>query len=60
MERVKIYTTQEVAELLGISKQTMYRYEKKRIFPQAKRNHVNKWREYAPQDVRKLKTILGR
>lgn len=60
MERIKVYSAQEVASILGISKQTLYRYEKKKIIPIAKRNQVNKWREYAPDDVRRLKSILGR
>ena len=51
---------QQVAILLGISKQTLIRYEVKGVFPSAKRNAVNKWREYTEADVVKLKTILGR
>ncbi|MCP4652113.1 MAG: MerR family transcriptional regulator [Candidatus Omnitrophica bacterium] len=51
---------QQVAQKLGISKQTLLRYEKKGIFPEPKRNPVNKWREYTEGDVARLRTTLGR
>jgi len=54
------YSTQEVARMLLISKQTLLRYEKKKIFPKTKRNPVNKRREYSQEDISKLKKILGR
>ena len=55
-----IYTPQEVARMLGISKQTLLRYEQKKIFPKPKRNLINKRREYGLPDIQKLKSILGR
>lgn len=54
------FTPQEVAKELGISKQTLLRYEKKGIFPKSNRNLVNKWREYTKVELIKLKKILGR
>ena len=54
------YGTQEVAKILGISKQTLLRYESRKIFPKAKRNLINQRREYTLADVNKLKQILGR
>ncbi len=51
---------EEIAQKLGISKQTLLRYEKRGIFPRSRRNLVNKWREYTENDVIKLKQILGR
>ena len=51
---------QEVAKELGISKQTLLRYEKKGVFPQSRRNLVNKWREYTDSDIVKMRRILGR
>jgi len=54
------YSTQEVALILGISKQTLLRYEKKKIFPRPKRNPINKRREYSQAEINKLKQILGR
>lgn len=56
----KLFTAEEVAKKLGISKQTLLRYEKKGIFPPPRRNLVNRWREYTDKDVNKLKKILGR
>ncbi len=51
---------EEAAQRLGISKQTLLRYEKRGIFPRPRRNLVNKWREYEESDVLQLKRILGR
>jgi len=56
----KFFTTQEAAKILGISKQTLCRYEKKGVFPRAGRNMVNRWRQYSPEDIRRLKSIMGR
>lgn len=58
--RNKYFSAQEVAKILGISKQTLLRYEKRGIFPKPRRNLVNGWREYTLDDIRKLKKILGR
>ena len=60
MKPEKYYSATEVAKMLGISKQTLIRYETKKIFPRAKRNAVNRWREYTLQEVRTLKKVLGR
>lgn len=54
------YGTLEVARILGISKQTLLRYERKRIFPRVKRNPINKRREYSGADIERLKHIVGR
>lgn len=54
----KRYNIQEVADLLGIYRGTIKNYEKKGIFPKARRNPINKYREYAPQDIDILKRIL--
>jgi len=58
MEKNKLYTIKEVADKLGISKQTLFRYEKKGIFPQPKRNLINRWRQYTEEDVNKLRGII--
>ena len=60
MKPEKYYSATQVAKMLGISKQTLIRYETKKIFPRAKRNAVNRWREYTLQEVRTLKKVLGR
>ena len=53
-----MHTSKEVAEKLGISKQTLFRYEKKGIFPSAKRNLINRWRQYSEEDIGKLREIV--
>jgi len=58
--RKRYLTVQQVAESLGISRQTLLRYEKMGVFPKSRRNVVNGWREYAESDLEKLKGILGR
>jgi len=60
MVEKKYFTTNEVARALGVSKQTLVRYEKKDIFPRPKRNPLNKWREYTLKDITVLKNIMGR
>jgi prepilin-type N-terminal cleavage/methylation domain-containing protein len=55
---MEIYTVNKVAKRLGISKQTLVRYEKKGIFPKAKRNRINQWREYSQKDIRKMVKTL--
>jgi len=54
----KLLTAQEVAEKLGISKQTLFRYEKRGVFPRARRNMINRWRQYSVDEVRKLREII--
>jgi len=58
MVEFRLFAAQEVAEKLGISKQTLFRYEKKGIFPRARRNLVNRWRQYTEEDLKKLKEIV--
>jgi len=60
MNRAKYYSATEAAEFLGISKQTLIRYENKKVFPRPKRNVLNGWREYTEEEIRKLRTIMGR
>jgi len=52
------YNIQEVADLLGIYKGTIKNYESKGIFPKPRRNPINNYREYTPQDVDILRRIL--
>ncbi len=56
----KFYSIRDSAELLGVSKQTLMRYERRGFFPRARRNPINGWREYTLNDIQKLKKILGR
>ena len=52
------YNIQEVANILGIYKGTIKNYEAKGIFPKPRRNPINHYREYAPQDIDILRRIL--
>ena len=56
----KYFSATEVAQALGISKQTLLRYEKKKIFPKANRNLINRRREYTDEDIDRFKKIMGR
>ncbi len=60
MKAERYYSANEVARLLSISKQTLVRYEAKGIFPRARRNNVNKWREYTISEINHLRKIIGR
>jgi len=55
---VKKYTVQEVADILGLYRGTVLNYEKRGIFPEPKRNHINGYREYTEEDIEGLKRIL--
>lgn len=56
----RIYNIQEVADMLGLYKGTILNYEKKHIFPKARRNPINSYREYTKEDIDKLRDILKR
>jgi len=60
MTMEKLYNIQEVADVLGLYKGTVLNYEKKHIFPKARRNPINRYREYTGEDLEKLKKILKR
>ena len=56
----KYFTATEAASALGISKQTLLRYEARGVFPKAHRNHLNHWREYTAGDIQELQKLMGR
>lgn len=56
----RFLTPTEAAEALGISKQTLLRYESRGLFPKASRNPLNRWREYTDEDIRNLRRLMGR
>lgn len=60
MKNVKYYSVEQAAQFLGISKQTLIRYENKKVFPKPRRNALNGWREYTEDEIKRLKTIMGR
>ena len=60
MIKEKYYSAEQAAQFLGISKQTVIRYENRKVFPKPRRNAVNGWREYTEDEIHKLKSIIGR
>jgi len=56
----KYFTATETAVALGISKQTLIRYEARGAFPKAQRNRLNRWREYTESDIQALRKLMGR
>ena len=56
----KYFTATEAAAVLGISKQTLLRYEARGVFPKAHRNRLNSWREYTAGDIQELQKLMGR
>lgn len=56
----RYYTATQAAAALGISKQTLLRYEARGVFPKAQRNRVNRWREYTESDIHALQKLMGR
>ena len=56
----KYFTATEAAAALGVSKQTLLRYEARGLFPKAHRNQLNSWREYTAGDIQELRKLMGR
>ncbi len=59
-QKRRFFTATEVADALGISKQTLLRYEARGVFPKAARNRLNHWREYTDDEIQRLRSIMGR
>lgn len=59
-KREKRYLTKEVAKILGISKQTLFNWERASKIPKARRDPMNNYRYYTQKDLIKLKKITGR
>ncbi len=60
LKREKYYSATQAAQLLGVSKQTLIRYEKKKVFPKPKSNGLNGWREYTEAHIKMLRAIMER
>jgi DNA (cytosine-5)-methyltransferase 1 len=56
----KRYSASEIAELLVISKKTLFNWEKSGKIPKSKRDPMNNYRYYTKEDLTKLKRITGR
>lgn len=60
MVKMGYYTTQEVAGMLNISKMTLYRWEKAKKIPRARRYPMNNYRVYTKDDIEKIKKLLAK
>lgn len=60
MKKRNYYLAQEVAEILGITKRTLWNWEDAGKIPKAKRDPMSGFRLYSEKDLKKLKKITGR
>ena len=56
----RIFNAGEAAKIIGISKETLVRYERENKIPSATRNPINGWRQYRLKDIRNVMILLGR
>jgi len=59
-ETQKRFLSQEVAGILGITRRTLYNWEKAGKIPKTKRDKMSNYRIYTEKDLKKLKKITGR
>jgi excisionase family DNA binding protein len=56
----KRFLSQEVARLLGITRRTLYNWEKAGKIPKTKRDKMSNYRIYTEADIKKLEKLTGR
>ena len=56
----KRFLSQEVARILGVTRRTLYNWEKVGKIPKTKRDKMSNYRIYTEKDLKKLKRITGR
>ncbi len=56
----KRFLSQEVAAILGITRRTLYNWEKAGKIPKTKRDKMSNYRIYTEADIKKLKKLTGR
>ena len=56
----KRFLSQEVARILGVTRRTLYNWEKTGKIPKTKRDKMSNYRIYTEKDLKKLKRITGR
>ena len=54
------YRVSEVCAALGIFKNTLYNWEKKKKIPKARRDPMSGWRLYSEEEVQRIRKISGR
>lgn len=60
MQNNNRYTSQQVANILGIYKRTLLNWEAAGKIPKAKRDPMNNYRYYTKEDINLLKKITKR
>ncbi len=53
-------STQDLADMLGISKKTLYRWEAAHKIPMASRDPMNEYRYYTDEDLKVIEKATGR
>jgi hypothetical protein len=56
----KLYSLKHIMKMLGVSRRTLFNWEKAGKIPKAKRDPMNNYRYYTETDLQKLKKITGR
>jgi DNA-binding transcriptional MerR regulator len=56
----RYFMVSEVCAMLGIFKNTLYNWEKKKKIPKARRDPMSGWRLYSEKDVQAIRRISGR
>jgi len=56
----KHYRVSDICNILGISKNTLYNWEKKKKIPKAWRDPMSGWRIYSEKDLENIKKISRR
>ena len=56
----KYYHINDVAKILGVTKRSIYNWEKAGKIPKVKRDRMSHYRIYTEKDIKKLKKLTGR
>lgn len=56
----KFYTTAEVSNILGVTKNTLFNWERADKIPKARRDPMNNYRIYTKKNIERLQSITGR
>ncbi len=52
-------TSQEVADVLGITKRTLMNWLRTQKIPEPERNPANRYRRWTPQDVERIRQTIA-
>ena len=60
MKQKRYYTAAEVSDILGVTKNTLFNWEKAGKIPKPKRDPMNNYRVFTEEDIKKLRSITAR